>query len=117
VIGPSDWDQRHILNAVVGYRVGSYTLGARGHLNSGRPVLVDGTRAEAFVRLPAFYQLDLRAERRFLFNSFTLNLYAEVVNATATRQVYGVQQDRLSGTLSQQSMRLVLPSLGIRGEL
>jgi hypothetical protein len=116
VIGPSDWDQRHILNAVVGYRIGAYTLGARGHYNSGRPALVYGAQAETFVRLPAFYQLDLRAERRFLFDVFTLNAYVEVVNATLTRQVYQLDQDA-SGAMTEQSLRVFLPSLGVRGEL
>jgi hypothetical protein len=116
LIGPSDWDQRHILNAVVGYRVGAYTLGARGHYNSGRPVLVNGGQAETFVRLPAFYQLDLRSERRFLFNAFTLTTYFEVVNVTLTREVYQLSQDA-SGTITQQSLRVFLPSLGVRGEM
>jgi hypothetical protein len=115
IIGPSDWDQRHILNLVLGYRLGPYTFGARGHLNTGRPVLVGG-QAETFVRLPTFYQLDLRAERRMLFDAFTLNVYLELVNATLSRQVYQLDQQP-SGELSQQSLRVVLPSLGIRGEL
>jgi hypothetical protein len=80
-------------------------------------VLVQGGQAESFVRLPAFYQLDLRAERRFLFNAFTLDLYAEVVNATYTREVYGLHQDPTTGALSQQDLRVVLPSLGIRCDL
>jgi len=116
VIGPSDWDQRHILNAVAGYRIGPYTLGARAHYNSGRPVLVYRAQAETFVRLPAFYQLDLRAERRFLFEAFTLTAYAEVVNATVTREVYQLTQDS-NGDVTQQSLRVFLPSLGLRGEM
>lgn len=116
VIGPSDWDQRHILNAVVGYRTGGYTLSARAHYNSGRPVLVNGAQAETFVRLPAFYQLDLRAERRFLFDVFTLRAYVEVVNATLTRQVYQVERDT-DGDLSQRSLQVFLPSVGVRAEM
>ena len=116
VIGPSDWDQRHILNAVLGYRLGRYELGARGHLNTGRPVLVNGGQAETFVRLPTFYQLDLRAERRILFDTFTLNAYVELVNATLSREVYELDQQP-SGELSQRSLRVVLPAIGIRGEL
>ena len=116
IIGPSDWDQRHILNLVLGYRLGLYTLGARGHLNTGRPVLVKGGQAETFVRLPAFYQLDLRAERRILFNAFTLSVFVELVNATLSREVYGLDQQP-SGEVSQRSFRIPLPSLGIRGEM
>ena len=117
VIGPSDWDQRHILNAVLGYRIGRTTLGARGHFNTGRPVLVSGDQADTFVRLPAFYQLDLRGERTILFNSFTLAVYLEVVNATLTRAVLGLEQDPQSKQITQTSYRVVLPSFGIRGEL
>jgi hypothetical protein len=123
VIGPSDWDQRHILNAVASYRLRSYTLGARVHYNSGRPVLVNGAstvtsgaQPETFVRLPAFYQLDLRAERRFLFDAFTLTAYVEIVNATVTREVYGLKQDS-DGEITQRSLRVFLPSLGVRGEM
>jgi hypothetical protein len=121
VIGPSDWDQRHILNAVLGYRHGFYTFGARGHLNTGRPVLVRGAQAESFVRLPVFYQLDLRAERRILFDAFTLSLYLEVVNATATREVIELDNQATlqqpTGVAPERSYRIVLPSLGVRGEL
>ncbi len=116
VIGPSDWDQRHILNAVLGYRLGDYTLGARAHLNTGRPVLVNGSQAETFVRLPTFYQLDVRAERRILFDAFSLHVYLELVNATLSREVYQLDQQP-TGELSQRSLRIVLPSLGVRGEL
>ena len=117
VIGPSDWDQRHILNLVVGYRWGRFTFGARGHYHSGQPVLVEGQGAEAFVRMPAFWQLDLRVERRLLFDAFTLDVYAEVVNATANRMVYGLKQDEATGAIDEYSLRLFLPSVGVRGEL
>jgi len=116
VIGPSDWDQRHILNAIVGYRLGAYELGARWHLNTGRPVLVNNGQEETFVRLPLFYQLDLRAERRFLFDAFTLTAYAEIVNTTRTREVYQVTRES-DGSMSQQSLRVFLPSLGVRVEM
>jgi hypothetical protein len=117
VIGPSDWDQRHVLNAVLGYRVGRTTLGARGHLNTGRPVLVNGGQVERFVRLPTFYQLDVRVERRFLFDAVTLDVYLEFVNATLSREVYQLDQDPATGQLGERSLRVVLPSLGVRGQL
>jgi hypothetical protein len=116
VIGPSDWDQRHILNVVLGYRFGQYNLGARGHFNTGRPVLIAGSQAETFVRLPSFYQIDLRAERKFVFNAFTLHVYLEVVNATLTRQTYALTQQP-GGDPTRYTMRVFLPSLGVRGEL
>jgi hypothetical protein len=122
LIGPTDWDQRHVLNAVLGYRRGFYTLGARGHFNTGRPVLVRGEQAEEWRRLPSFYQLDLRVERRILFATFTLDVFLEVVNCTATRQVLQLDEQSTIGqpagvVSSGQGYRIVLPSLGIHGEL
>ena len=115
VIGPSDWDQRHILNLVLGYRLGRYTLGGRAHLNTGRPVLVRNSDDETFVRLPTYYQIDLRAERRFLFNWFVLDVYLEIVNCTLNRQVWALGQT-WSGERIENGQRIVLPSLGVHGE-
>lgn len=117
VIGPSDWDQTHILNAVLGYRVGKNTLGMRLHVNTGRPVLVQGDSVERFQRLPTFYQLDLRAERRVVYDVFTFTVYAEMVNATMTRTVLELSQDPMTKQITERSYRLLLPSIGLRGEL
>ncbi len=77
---------------------------------------MNGDQSETFVRLPTFYQLDLRAERRILFDTFALSVYVELVNATLSREVYELDQQP-SGELSQRSLRVVLPAIGIRGEL
>ena len=116
VIGPSDWDQRHILNLVLGYRLGRNTFGGRAHLNTGRPVLIRNSDAETFVRLPTYYQIDLRAERRLLFNKFVLDVYLEMVNCTFNRQIFDMGQNIPSGPIVVDSQRIVLPSLGVHGE-
>jgi hypothetical protein len=113
-VGPSDWDQRHILNLVVGYRIGKTTLGGRAHYNTGRPFLVPGPGGEEFNRLPPFYQLDLRIDRRILYARFIFNFYVELVNATLSRQVYAITQ--VGGQPKEESFRIVLPSIGVRGE-
>lgn len=115
VIGPSDWDQRHILNLVVGYRIGRTTIGGRAHLNTGRPVLVRDSQAETFVRLPTFYQVDLRVDRRFLFDAFVMDVYVDWMNATWSREVFELEQST-SGRITETSYRIVLPSLGVHGE-
>lgn len=117
VIGPSDWDQTHIVNAVLGYRVGRNTLGMRVHVNTGRPVLVQNDSVERFRRLPTFYQLDLRAERRVVYDAFTFSFYVEMVNATLTRTVLELEQDPNTKQVTEHSYRLLLPSIGVRGEL
>lgn len=111
VIGPSDWDQRHILNLVLGYRLGPYTIGGRAHFNTGRPVLV----GDNFVRLPPYYQVDLRADRRFVFKSYSLELYAELLNATLNTEVLSLTAAS-NGQISQNGYRIVLPSIGVHAE-
>ena len=114
-IGPGDWDQRHVLNLVLGYQLGSYTIGARAHLNTGRPYFLFDTGGDQYQRLPTYYQLDLRVDRRVVYNRFTLDLYAELENATFNNQVYSVMQI-YTGQLVQKSYQIVLPSIGVRAE-
>ena len=114
VVGPSDWYQRHVLNLVGGYRLRRWTLGGRLHLHTGRFVKVSATEPVEFARLPAFHEIDLRFERRFLFDRFFLDVYLEVVNTTLRRQVVGLRQTRHG--LQEDGFTLALPSLGVRAE-
>lgn len=125
VTGPSDWDQRHILNLLANYRLkGGYSLGGRFHLHSGRPYAVQIAPNDVeYLRLPAFYQLDLRADRRIAFDRFFLTVYAELGNATLDREVtdlYSAKDPfgapRPGGNVHESGFRLVLPSLGVRAE-
>ena len=118
-IAPSDWDERHILNLVVGYRLPArYSLSARFHYNSGRPYPLYDERTQTVVgytQLAAFPQLDLRVDKRFIFDNFVLEAYLELVNATMSREEYDVKLDN-NGSLAESSYRLVLPSLGVHIE-
>jgi TonB dependent receptor/TonB-dependent Receptor Plug Domain/PEGA domain len=116
VIAPADWDQRHVLNVVAGYRLGRYDVGARYHLHTGRPVMVQGTSPPDYARLPPFQQLDLRVDRRFILDRFTIEVYLELVNLTLNRQVVGLRRTT-EGGLQREGFRIVLPSLGVRAEL
>jgi hypothetical protein len=66
------------------------------------------------MRLPPFYQLDLRLDRRFVFERWSMDAYIELVNATLTRQVVDLQATR--GGIEEESFRIVLPSVGVRAE-
>jgi hypothetical protein len=115
-IGPSDWDQRHILNVVLGYRAGRNTFGGRVHYNTGRPYLGPGLTNAEVDRLPPFFQADVRVDHRIVYDKFQLDIYAEIVNATFSRQVYSLTRVSSSGPPQQNSFRIVLPSLGVRAE-
>ncbi|HEY7375668.1 MAG TPA: carboxypeptidase regulatory-like domain-containing protein [Polyangia bacterium] len=121
VFGRSDWDQRHILNLVAGYRLrGGYSVGARIHFNTGRHAPIIGSPGD-YQDLPAFYQLDLRAERRFVFDKFTMSLFADFANTTLTREVVQVVYDYDPNTGMrgpvQRDFHLILPTIGIHAEL
>jgi hypothetical protein len=119
VIVPSDWDQTHILNLVVGCRLPrNFSTSVRFHYNSGRPYPLYDRRngdVDGYIHLPPFPQLDLRADKRFIFDSFILDAYIELVNATLSKEVYDVKREA-TGSLTESAYRLVLPSVGVHAE-
>jgi hypothetical protein len=119
IVVPSDWDQRHILNLVVAYRwPRNYSTSVRFHYNSGRPYPLYSERTyevERYIHLSSFPQLDLRADKRFVFDTFVLDAYIELVNATLSREVFDVKR-RASGAVEENYYRLVLPSAGVHVE-
>jgi hypothetical protein len=96
---PSDFDQRHTLNATAQWRSGSWRFGATGHVHTGRPLpyrqiahCANGVTAEIANpalsrRPPTSWRLDLRVERSFELAGSQLRLYAELQNATFAREV------------------------------
>jgi hypothetical protein len=121
VFGRSDWDQRHILNLVAGYRLrGGYSVGARVHVNTGRQAPVVGSGGD-YKQLPTYYQLDLRVERRWVFDRFVMSLYADFANATLTREVVQVVYEYDPSTMMNgpvdRDFHLILPTIGIHAEL
>jgi hypothetical protein len=120
VLGRSDWDERHILNLVAGRRLGrKYTVGARFHLNTGRWAPVVGGAGD-YQQLPTYYQIDLRAERRFVFDRFVMDLYADFANVTLEPEV--LQLDAVYNgypngtTVGQDQIKLVLPTIGLHAQ-
>ena len=88
---PSDYDQRHTVNAYVVYRwSGRTSLSARMRYGSNFPIagyiqdVPDGyalSEQRNGARLPAYSRLDLRADRTFTYRKSRLTLFVEVVNA------------------------------------
>ena len=118
VIAPSDWDQRHVFNLVTGYRMPrGYAASMRFHFNTGRPYPLYDKRSGwvDYERLPAFAQLDLRGDKRFVFDRYLMDVYVELVNSTRSREVFD-EKRQADGTVVQRAYRLILPSVGVHLE-
>jgi TonB family protein len=100
----SQYDQTHILTAIASYRFDSgWEVGARFRYVTGNPLTplthpydeygVDSnsyfrqTGAPRSARQPAFNQLDIRVDKYFTFEKWTLDLYADVQNVYNAQNV------------------------------
>jgi outer membrane receptor protein involved in Fe transport len=93
---PFELDQRHNLNAAASYRLTKWRFGARVQLVTGNPysptVPAEVPYQLPFAgRLPAFFHLDLRADRRWHRRWGDVNLVFDIQNVTNRRNVEGRQ--------------------------
>lgn len=134
---PSAWDQTHIVNLVLGYKIGrKWRLGGRVHFNTGRPYTPQTSMQSTFeslasnrnsARLPAFFQFDIRAERIWYRKNWEIHLYLDVANATLNTEILacaGVEtgggdeaaatSETLDGCVNPTGVPYILPALGVR---
>jgi hypothetical protein len=85
------FDRAHEASLVLAYEPGrSWLLSARTSVSSGVPRNDPATLGQAGQddRLPWYYRLDLRAEKRWrVADRFPISVYFEVFNATLNREV------------------------------
>jgi hypothetical protein len=106
------------------------------HLNTGRPESGDLTSTtevpnpentnwtqvslDQVHRLPAFYRVDVRAEKSWAFDDFVLDVYLDVLNATVNWEVVSYTYENNSTLTSNgllkvaNSVPVVVPTLGVR---
>ena len=129
-VTPTAFDQSHNLNAVVSWKPGGgFELGARYRLATGRPdtprvgatfdaddgdyrSVSGGFRA---ARTPVFQQLDLRVEKTWLFDRWTLGLYLDVQNVLDAENVEAIEWDYRFRESAPVTGVPILPTIGIRG--
>lgn len=100
---PSSWDSRHIVALTLGKKFkGNWEVGAKWRLTSGQPftpanVELSSLRAVWDIqgqaipdynrlnsgRLAPYHQLDLRVDKKWFFDRWSLNLYFDMQNAYA----------------------------------
>jgi hypothetical protein len=104
---PSNWDQRHIVNVVLGYKISQkWYFSGRMHYHTGRPWTApvgSQTQGEALrdnrnnARLPPFFQLDLRIERIWRWPDWQLHALLDVANSTYSNEVFLCTPDTGNG--------------------
>ncbi len=134
---PSAWDQSHILNIALGYRLGKkWRMGGRLHFHTGRPYTalypgqdpVDALSMQRNrARLPSYFQFDVRIERIWLRKKSEISLYLDVLNSTLSTEILscaGAENSlsvdqfapgSLPGCRNPQGIPFILPTIGVRG--
>ena len=128
---PTRYDQTHILTVVASWKPGlGFEIGGRFRLVTGNPYTpvlfaVHDLDADNWdpvygptnsARLPTFRQLDLRVDHTWVFNTFTLDLFLDLLNATNTPNVEGYQYDYRYRQRIDFSLLPILPVIGVKGE-
>lgn len=129
----SDFDQTHIVNTVASYALGrAWTISGTFHLNSGRPTGpdVDGQPDNASCgrfhnvdRLPSFWRVDARIEKREAFDTWFLDFYVDWLNISLKREVAQFEYQDVDCTkdppysrrLIGEAPLLTIPTIGLRG--
>jgi TonB family protein len=125
------FDQTHVANAVVSWRAGAgWELGARWRAATGRPdtPVVDATydadgggfaelEGDArSIRLPFFNQLDLRVEKTWLFDTWSMGAYIDVQNVLDHDNVEAIEYDYRYRETAPVTGVPILPTIGVRGQ-
>jgi TonB family protein len=129
---PFQYDQTHILTVVLGYHLPrDFDLGLRLRYVTGNPdtsqlangltafdsdhnAYFPGVHAPFATRLPDFFQLDLRVDKRFVFKSWIFAIYLDIANVTNRGNVEGYAYSYDFTRRSAVTGLPILPSLGLR---
>ena len=125
----SDFDRTHVLNVVAAYDLGrNWRVGGRTLYYTGRPYSnqFQGVAVPPYnsQRLPDFFRIDLRIEKRWPTKSGYVAFVAEGLNVTANKEVLDVKCtpqpiDRLQLDKCEPdtagSIPVIVPLLGLEG--
>ncbi len=127
---PFEFDQRHVLNAVMSWEVGrNWTVGGVFHFNTGRPYTPtfadqcgltyyeERTGAPNSARLPSHWRVDLRVQKREVFDTWFFDFYIDFFNAAFQWETIDYDTDLITGERVPEQLPLFIPMIGIRGEL
>jgi hypothetical protein len=123
-------DQTHILTLIASYRLPyNLTLGARFRFATGDPYtpVVGALRNDATdsfspllgalnsARLPSFNQLDVRVDKTFVFDLWSLNVYLDLTNAYDKPEVEGITYNFNYTQHAYFTGLPLIPVVGVKG--
>jgi hypothetical protein len=123
------YDQTHVLTLLLSYRTRSdWTFGVRARYASGNPytpvvgrvfVADSGQYAPIFAaspteRLPAFFQLDARIDKEWIFREVIATAYVDVANVTNQHNAEGYQYNYDYTERVALNGLPIIPSAGVR---
>jgi outer membrane receptor for ferrienterochelin and colicin len=126
-----DHDQTHILTITGSYRLPkNWEIGSRFRYVTGQlytPVsrAVFDSDADAYsastgpvnsARVDAFHQLDIRIDKRWVYESWMLNAYLDIQNVYSHSNVSSVEYNYDYSKQVPQTSLPIVPVLGLRGE-
>jgi hypothetical protein len=98
----------------------NWTLAGKFRFAGGRPYTpinpVDGTQLVSeynTARLPDYYSLDVRVEKKWSFAKWTLNTYIDIQNITGKKNVSAYKWNKYTKVIEKQESIGVLPSIGV----
>lgn len=126
----AEQDQTHNLNFSGNYNWKNYSFTSRLRLVAGLPytpitggvyfengdvyIPVQGERLSE--RLDTFWQLDIRFDRKWIYDTWILSLYLDIQNVTNNKNEFGIAYS-FDYSQSEPATGLpILPTFGIRGE-
>ncbi len=120
----SDWDNRFVFNINAGYKPGKmWELSAKFRLAGGRPytpinpadgsINYDQYNSEKF---PVYHRLDVRAEKKWMFNAWALTTYIDIQNIYNKENLFEYRWDPFERKVIENRNLGILPTIGISAE-
>jgi hypothetical protein len=130
---PSEFDQTHNLNLIGSYRREKWTYGGRFRYITGSPFTPVASASfdsdnDVYIprlgplfskRFDDFLQLDIRIDRKFIYDTWILTAYLDIQNLTNSSKMATAQYLDYSYDYSQTEEidgLPILPTLGVKGE-
>ena len=118
---PGLYDARVIFNISAGYRFNSeWEISAKQRFSSGAPTTPfnqDGSINFAIYnageRLPNYHALDFRIDKKWYYESMNLNLYLDIQNVYANKNISGYKWNQRKNEVEAQKSIGILPSIGV----